>query len=182
MAKVYYSEILDFQYYNENFEGFSSARREYIKSISEKRRSAQSYFVWKLLLKVAKILNFTNFDYDLEVNKCICESLKISLTHSGSIVAVAISNDCVGVDVEKISDKILKLKNKLGFNIKEKELTAKYLTIKWTEKESNFKADNNAEFFSSKIINDSLNNQYVLTVASSEEKADFIKINFNEII
>lgn len=182
MTKVFYCDILNSSVKDEDFTDFSSARQNYVMSITNSKRKAQSYYVWRLLLKACELRGYSKvIDYDVKSGKCILEGLYISLTHSDSIVAVAISDDSVGVDVEKILDKILKLENRFLPNIEYSEDKKTFLTKRWTEEESLFKSTLTKAEFASKIVFDSESNQYILTVASAEKCTEFIKIDLNEI-
>ena len=104
--------------------------------------------------------------------------LNFSLAHSKNCIVVAISDKKVGVDVEKLDDKILKLKNKLNF---ESFNTVKDLTLAWTKRESLFKATAGNNYFTEYII-DELLDEYCLTVCTDYTSAEFIRIDLNDFI
>ena len=62
----------------------------------------------------------------------------ISISHCDEHVCIAISKNNIGVDIEKISEKALKLKDKF-INKNQSNLTQKKATLIWTIKESVFK-------------------------------------------
>ena len=57
----------------------------------------------------------------------------------------------MGIDVEKISEKVLKLEKKLGDYKPVNMSNIEHITREWTKKESAFKAGKKCEFFSRKI-------------------------------
>ncbi|MBQ8427262.1 MAG: hypothetical protein IJX16_05840 [Clostridia bacterium] len=157
-------------------------RKEYIKSISDEKRKRQSLLVWKLLefaiynVYGKKQLNFFNdngrwYDADGKIN--------FSLSHSNNIVAVGVSDTPIGVDVEMVSEKILKLKAKLNppENV---ENVIEYLTKKWTEKESLFKAGRGKKFETLTVFDKSC--KYFLTVCTNKNEINFNKIDINKIL
>ena len=162
MDKIYYTFInLDNDIYN--FEGFTSKRIDYINQISNIVHKNQSYYVWKLLIFALKNLNLSN---DLQF---ICENGKwsvknenihFSLTHSYNLVSVMVSDKVCGVDVEKVSEKSLKLVSKFivdaneleKFNNLDKYNKQLLLTQKWTETECGYKSNYSTDLISTKKI------------------------------
>lgn len=162
MDKIYYTFInLDNDTYD--FCGFANIRKDYINHIKDKHHKNQSYYVWKLLLFALKELNLS---HDLQF---ICtngkwtlknENLHFSLSHSYNLVSVIVSDKVCGVDVEKVSDKSLKLakrliedKNELKFfnNLNEPQKII-YLTKKWTETECKYKSNYSTDLISTEVI------------------------------
>lgn len=113
----------------------------------------QKYYVWKLLeyaLKQALNLPIETLDFKkTKSGKWQTSACRFSLAHSGKIVAVALSDSKVGVDVETHSEETLKKLKDLRFltereqrelaEICEEKKEAFFLE-KWTAKESLFKA------------------------------------------
>jgi len=117
---------------------------------SEKTRR-EKYLVWKLLERaVEKYLNldFANIKFTKTANgKWICPDFCFSLSHTDTLVAVAISNAPIGVDTEEVrpikevlADKILTESEKESFSTLPLEKRGKYLLEAWVKKESIFKA------------------------------------------
>ena len=100
----------------------------------------------KQFLAVRNILKYISIDqkklnYDDFGNPSIGES-KISITHSGFYVAIILSDSDVGIDIEKINDKVLKIKSKFletELNYP-KKLTTVSALVYWNIKESIYKA------------------------------------------
>ena len=177
MNLVYYSFINDLDLPISCIK--DKARNDYINSISNKKRRFQSYAVWKLL-ECAIDANF-NCDYEffLYGNKWREKNNKFyfSLSHSKNAVAVAISSDEeIGVDVEYVSEKILRaenllLKDKNFCTMQDKVL---YLTKQWVKYESKFKSNYNGKSYLKKICN---NKDVFYISCNSKNKVKFIKVN-----
>lgn len=162
-------------------------REEYVNKTNNTRVKKERYYVWKLLeyaldrsfgMKISE-LEFTRDDLGKwKTDKCF-----FSLSHSGNIVAVAVSTKPVGVDVEKIdgkrdrlfANKILTDDELRVFDTLDESEKSEYLICRWTEKESIFKLSGSTVFSPSKISsygnvntrNISLSNEiYSLSVAS----------------
>ena len=149
---------------SEGLEPLSCAERQKdIEKISNERVRREKYYVWKLLEYAVKKslgadasrLNFTKG----ENQRWTSDACEFSLSHSGEAIAVAISNKAVGVDVERIrvrstermSEYILTERERDEYaNIAETD-GAKWLMIKWCEKEAIFKSQNKDSFAPSKI-------------------------------
>lgn len=100
------------------------------------------------VLMVRKILNDTlpeyQFFYHQNGEPCLYPRNKnISISHSFPFTVVAISDDKIGIDLEKIQSKMRKLKSrflhKTEYPWVENEKELEYLTIVWTIKESLYK-------------------------------------------
>ena len=177
MVKVYYCDIKDVLVYSSFITTLPKQRRDYVLSINDYNKRKQSVIVWKLLEYVLKT------EFNLTENEFSCingkwelknNSVLFSLTHSNNIVAVAVGTQSIGVDVEIIQEKILKLSNKFGTTDIEQ------LTLAWTKKESAFKNANNSTFYY-ETIHDLDNNKYFLT-ACSDLEPDFIHINYKKFL
>lgn len=82
-------------------------RDDYIKTVNSLERN-DSYFAWRLLEKAVrrvfrKELNDCN-PRKLESGKWICDGFHFSISHSGGLVAVALSNKNIGIDLQKERD------------------------------------------------------------------------------
>ena len=130
---------------------FPPARVAEIRSCMAEKKRKEKYCAWKILqyaLKDAFALDMTKMRVEkLPNGKWIANECCFSLSHAGDLVVVALSKTDVGVDVEKDTDKILKLNDKfltdrektefLSLKAEEKK---PFLWQKWTQKESIFKA------------------------------------------
>lgn len=175
------NEVFIYDITNEKTNEFkvsSFLRNEYISSITDENRKKQSYFVWKVLEKQLTTLgvnindNFVNNNGKWSLRY---GDINFSISHSKNIVCVALSDNKIGVDVEKIDNKILKLEKKLvvdGCKSEEEKIIA--LTSKWTAKEALIKSNNHGDC-NYLIIKDANNEKYVVCVASNGA------VNFNII-
>lgn len=177
MIYVYYSVLPDTRG-NLDLSALPSEWESYVASISDEKRRTQSYYVRKLLLRAYNDLGINAKRFICNDGKWSAEcepSTQFSLSHSGKVVAAAISTDGnVGVDVEKISEKILKLEKKtpVAANVGAGE-KARLLTEKWTEAESAFKCGakkTDGVFFKRITLTDG-DGEYVLCVAARDEEA-----------
>ncbi len=182
MVKIIFTDISDYKLNSVDLSSVCENRRFYIESINDEKRKIQSLLVWKLLeYSVKKYFCLNSFSSTLNNNKWLDSDnkIKFSLTHSNNIVAVAISDSFdVGVDVEMFSERILKLKSYFNENLDD---NVELLTLKWTEKESLYKA-NIKGTFSSKVIEDKYGNGYYLTCCSSDTNVTFSQVNLLEIL
>ncbi len=172
MKKVFYFEI---QVDNHNLilNDFCQTRIVYLNTIKDENRKLQSYYVWKLLLKALELEGVKHKnDFVLLEKKWILPNNKInfSLSHSKNFVAICISSEEIGVDVQIIQDKILKVKKYL--NSDTNDLTN--LTIEWVKKECEIKSCFYPEF-SFVNLQDKYDNKYILGV--NAKNVEFIKIN-----
>ncbi len=160
-------------------------RQNYVNTIKNERRRAQSVAVWKLLEYASKRLFGGIFDY-FESNGAWFvknSNFKFSLAHSNNLVAVLIDeNDVVGVDCELVSNKLLKLEkffstNAIGFSNISQNL--KFIAKQWTKKESLIKANKNLKGQYRFVKNGS--EEYCI-YGSSASPIKFVKINFTNII
>ncbi len=164
-------------------------REQEINACSHERVKKEKYCAWKLLEYALKhsfgvsLSELEELDFQkTEQGKWITPACHFSITHCDGVVAVAVSTDKVGVDVEKCSDKLRSASRRF---LTEKETlflqTLKaceqlaYLAQKWTQKESVFKAFEEGSFAPSRIETDeyktltkTLENGYILSVASNE--------------
>ena len=117
------------------------------KNILKKIDSNKSQLKKNQILAVHQILKYRNIpSQDLFYNNygapLLTSGLNISISHSEFFVAVCLSKEKVGIDLEIINEKIFKVSNKF-INDLEKKLTEKNnlekLTQLWTIKEAAYK-------------------------------------------
>ncbi|MBQ7339953.1 MAG: hypothetical protein IJW43_03755 [Clostridia bacterium] len=178
MCRVYYFDLSSAGIVRD-FSDISPDRLKYVNRISDARRKYQSYFATKLLEYALKDngVDFTcGFSCENGKWKLLSGLINFSISHSNNLVCVGVSKSVIGVDVEKIDEKILLLEKKYPINksfSNREEKILEYLKF-WTEKEARFKAqvETESKFFKIKDNNDS----HVLCVVCSEE-IELIKIN-----
>ena len=167
-----------------------AARAKETESCSNPAVREQKYYVWKLLehalmrtfgLNIGK-LNLRK----LSSGKWECDECCFSLSHSGDVVAVAVSRKPVGVDIEKcdpsrftpaLADKILtdaekKQSDGLSGN------RGEWLNALWTKKEAIFKQSGASTFAPTQVDTDrhptatkrlsAAGGEYFLSVASED--------------
>tara|TARA_A100001234_G_scaffold218281_1_gene227011 strand:- start:1136 stop:1756 length:621 start_codon:yes stop_codon:yes gene_type:complete len=101
----------------------------------------------KQFLAIKNIFNFLCIDdKDLKYNKSgqpfFSQNKKLSISHSGNYAALITSDYNVGIDIEKISDKAIKIKDKflqIELNYPQ-EFNNKTSLVYWNIKESIYKA------------------------------------------
>ena len=192
MVKVYYLDISKLNMPNcSDFDSLPLSRKNYLLSINDKTLQKQSYYVFKLLIKALDLNGISHkneFIVDNNIWQLKSKDISFSLSHSKNIVAVAISKDFIGLDVEKIDSKLTKVE-KL-FNLSKIDNSLENITKLWTEKESLYKLNSicnlNGEKiniekedcnFNSKLINDNDNFQYYITLSSVKN----IQCNFTKM-
>lgn len=126
-------------------------RQAYINSASNEKLRSQRYFVWKLLeyaLNNSFGLDFKKLEFQLgESGKWLLENCYFSLSHSEGVVAVAVSDNPIGLDIEwaersvspLLYKKILSDREVTEFYRLDESERKEYLIKKWTMKESVFK-------------------------------------------
>ena len=175
---------------------YPAERTQEIETCQNERVKKQKYCVWKLLayaLRQSYGIQLEDLSLKKEKNgKWTAEGYFFSLSHCDDVAVVAVSRKKVGVDVEKISDKMKKLQEKF---LTEKELCVLasqenkgfYLAEKWTQKESIFKMLSRT-VFSPKTIQTSEYNthtaflkemgNYILSVAIEDDSAMKMRTHF----
>lgn len=129
---------------------FPAARQEEVLDCKDDRVRRQKYYAWKLLgyaLQRSLGYKIEEMTFCKEKNgKWTTPSCVFSLSHSHGVVAVAVSNGEVGVDVEKIVPKkadflqrTLTEGERAAFAVKDEREAAQTLFEIWTKKESIFK-------------------------------------------
>ena len=144
--KVYLSLIPD-----KNIEKVLPKERfEEINGCLDEKVKREKYFVWKLLelaLRDSTGVNpdFTRFNKGVN-GKWKTQGVEFSLSHSNGVVAVAISNKPVGIDLQVIKPVNIKLIERIFAEKELEEISAlsdqeknARIIEKWAEKESDFK-------------------------------------------
>ena len=173
-------------------------RQAEIDSVSNERVKREKYYVWRLLEYAIKNslgvdasrLNFAK----CENGKWTCEQVEFSLSHSGELLAVAVSQNKVGVDVERI--RVKRREGMVEYCLTESEKESyilaidkdEYLIRKWCEKEAIFKLKNEngfrpsnintAKFFCDTRPVEASIEKYIVSVAA--ENSDTVEM-FDEI-
>ena len=130
----------------ENYETLFSGIELDLKSkqmLSQKKSETHKnqFLAVRYLLKYLSI-DLHNLNYNSLGNPFFENNYKISISHSGVYVAVIISDTDVGIDIETINDRILKIKGRyleteLNYPL---ELNTETSLVYWNIKESVFKA------------------------------------------
>ena len=129
-----------------------SARWEHICAIGNEQVKREKYFVWKLLEYAlersfgakAEKLSFGVTDG----GRWYTDGYEFSLSHSGDMLAVAVSREKVGIDVEllrtpasdKMADRILTDSEAAEYSALGDDERDRYLIGKWSAKEAVFKS------------------------------------------
>jgi phosphopantetheinyl transferase len=154
-----------------NLSDFFKSRLGSIKATSRRKQSLSIHH----LLKSSKINQ--EFFYDYNGKPKLSNNKFISISHSFDYSGVAISNNKVGVDIEKFRPKILDISKKFISQTEQdliKELDIENLTKVWTIKEAVYKAFGYQGIdFKENILIENINNEF--------NKVQ-VKINKNEII
>lgn len=127
-------------------------RDEEINLATSEKVKKQKFFTWKLLQSALKELGFNADEIEFfksENGKWSSNKFHFSMSHSHNLIAVAISDCPVGIDLEMIKPiderlalKILNYEELSKFSTLCEKEKSKYLILKWTEKESIFKSLN----------------------------------------
>lgn len=134
-------------------------RMREINGCSDVKVRQSKYYVWKLLeiaLKQSFGLSLAEMDVSKNANgKWDCSECEFSLSHSENVVAVAVSNTPVGVDVERFNperfDERLQRRIMTESELARSQmLTAaergKYANVIWCKKEALFKLNGGKTF------------------------------------
>lgn len=177
MIRVFYSFAEEKEINYKETADFPIEWKVYLDGISDDSRRTQSYRVRKLLLYALRLVGVNASCFTADANgrwqivDCT-QNVDFSLSHTGALsVAVISFGKKTGVDAEKITDRILKLRERISDIPQEKSVTAEELTRIWTDKESSFKAGLKREnaFFVSETATDRYGERYVITAACDEE-------------
>ncbi|MCM1194998.1 MAG: 4'-phosphopantetheinyl transferase superfamily protein [Firmicutes bacterium] len=167
----------------------SSARAKEISACGNERARKCKYYVWKLLeYAFDDLLGMDLNAVDISRNangKLTCGVAEFSVTHSGNVVAAAIFDRRIGVDLERrntarfdgrILDKILTASERESLMKLPQGDRALYANCLWTVKEAVFKRDGGKTFIPNTIECKSerfetasvfaLGDEYILSVSS----------------
>ena len=184
--------ISSFPFELESTDVFPISRKEQIDSCQNKEIKAQKFFAWKLLEYALKEngLDIKDFSFECVSGHWQCKDFCFSISHSDSIVVVAIDNIPIGVDIEK-KERMPKHSNftdKISHPNETKNNDMEFSRL-WTRKESAFKKNNLAKFTPSSIDTTAGNyveftvsfkgNNYSLCVAI-ENKKDLKVVSIQE--
>ena len=171
-------------------------RQSELDRCSNERVKREKYYVWKLL----EIAIFREFGEQIEnirfekneKGKWLSDSLCFSLSHTDRVVAVAVSDRPVGVDVEAVrrhreglETHILTESERIELCGLDTDSSWEYIIKKWTQKESIFKAGDKGVFEPTKIETEEFSVQtrclelpfgkYMLSVCSDDaENVKFV--------
>lgn len=182
--------------YNEDI--YCSLRKEEIEKCRNSDVKEQKFYVWKLLeyaLSKTFGLGKSTLNFQKKNNgKWILEGYNFSLSHSGNIVVVAVSDYPIGVDIQKI--KTIDDPNKFKSIILSKKEKDKYQNAKneklmkiWSLKECAFKRSNDSNFVPNRYEIDDLthcdsfilelqNEKYILsTLCDNISEATYLSLS-----
>lgn len=183
--------VAQFPFALESEDIFPPERKAEIESCSNEEVRRSKFYVWKLLenalmrsfgLKI-KNLAFTK----TESGKWECADCCFSLSHSGSLVAVALSRKAVGVDIERrdearfteaLAQKIVTEREEKELAKLEKSALPLAWNMLWTKKEALFKCTGKGAFAARNVETSEArfstreivcgDERYILTVASED--------------
>ena len=166
----------------------SLVRNEEISKASNERLKKEKYFVWRLLeyaISNSLGLNAENIKFEkLDSGRWRTAEFEFSLSHTDGAVAVAISSEPVGIDIELVkkprsrsfAERILTASELIKYESVTPAEREEYLIGKWTSKEAYFKSLHLSEFLpsmevgaDSKIQTKSVvfnGNRYIYSVAT----------------
>ncbi len=188
MVKVFYTDISSLNTNTINVKILSKSRGEYLKTITDEKRYYQSLLTWKLLEYALNRLGikFDDFVRDFSGKwRAVSGEFDFSISHSLNVLAVAISEgQKVGIDVEKCSERIFRVKRRLVDvmpDISEEE-KIELLTTKWTEIESEYKFGLEDGKFTSIKVSDLSGENFILTVCTGDDEVGFEKIDIKNCL
>ena len=189
-TSVYVAEVIS----GEVGKVFPPERNDFIENTKNTKLRCERYSVWKLLeyaLKDSMGIKISELEFKRDGGRWYSDGIYFSLSHSTSLVAVAVSYSPVGVDIEEIHgisstrmpERIFSEDELLEYSELKEEKREEYLVAKWSAKESLFKkseapffipksyipTEENTTFY--RIVHDEKN--FVLTVASDSETEVF---------
>lgn len=176
-----YVVVRKFPFEVANREVLPKAREEEIAGCQSDKVKTEKFYAWKLLEEVlaekfGRSISDTYFDKT--IGKWKMNELHLSISHSFDVVAIAVSTEPIGVDVELLNDeRFAKLKQEkiLGECEQSGDWSPKDLCILWSQKEAVFKTLDKASFVPREMrVNDGVQSQlldidgreFVLSVAS----------------
>lgn len=179
----------------EFFEVYPPERQEQIEKCSNINVKTEKYFAWQTLrYSMEKYLDAPFESHNLCRNdngKWISDKCYFSISHSQGVVAVAVSTQNVGVDIEAVKRHKVGLESKILTQNEMQYLSGldptaaeEYVIRKWSEKESIFKTLDQKGFAPTNIetANFSVNSQaldidgerFILSISAADlENIDF---------
>ena len=142
---------------------YPKERQNYVDNIKNAKQKNEIHFVWCLLeYAITKEFNvdFDKVNFEINSNgRWSCDICDFSLSHSDGAVAVAISSDAVGIDIEKntapksrvFASRTLTEKELVEYKALGEEAKINYLIKTWTQKEAIFKSLNQESFIPKRI-------------------------------
>lgn len=184
---------------------YPELRKTEIKKVNSKKVLREKYYSWKVLeLGIRNSFGYTFKEIEFfkdDNGKWSSNKCKFSISHSKDIVAVAISNEDVGIDIEWINkfkekfsslDEFEKFKLNICNQYDNKSIINNDiidLVRLWTTKESIFKLNSNKGFIPKDIICDRnsrsfklFNSEYLLTISTNTINTNIENINYNMYI
>lgn len=138
---------------------FPPERQKELESITNKGVRLEKYCAWKLLERaISDITDRKISEFEFTKNsqgKWCAEGIEFSISHSNGVVAVAVSDTPVGVDVQHIGEpknsgfakRVLTNGEFEAYSALPASKRSEYVYDLWARKESIFKFDNSLEFF-----------------------------------
>lgn len=167
---------------------YPPSRQAEIDGVKSQKTRIEKYGVWKLLQYAVQSTfsrPFTDFVFTKTVNgKWVCEDFHLSLSHSKTALAVAISSAPVGVDIQKdeplsdikIAKKMLTDEEFIAFQKLPQNQMNAYLVGTWAKKEAAFKRCNQKIFIPQKK---ELTKEEALVTTTIEDENYFLAISSN---
>ena len=141
----------------------NATRREEIESAKSEGVKREKYFVWRLLAyALSHSLGLTLDSLDIRrasYGGWSLDGISLSLSHSKNALAVALSHEAVGVDIEHIhtprargiAERVMSEEELSAYHaLPEEERTQRFIEI-WTAKEALFKSQGEPLFLPHKI-------------------------------
>lgn len=198
LAHVY---IAQFPFAVEGLEIAPEARAKEIESCANPNVRSAKFYVWKLLESaLGRSLGLNISELDIKKNesgKWECPECFFSLSHSGNLVAAAVSMKPVGIDIERknearftpsLAHKMLACREAEAIERLDEAEKGSALNVLWTKKEALFKLSGEGAFLPHKVETSDGNfitkgikcgeEQYILTVAS--ENADCTEFHLGD--
>lgn len=180
MSKVYIKEF-DLDNVIIDSTNINITRKEYLDKLKGNSKKI-SYLSWCFLKEI--VLENYNIDIDnqkLSYNdygKPIIQNIFFNISHSNNIVAIAISNSNIGIDIQVVNDKIYALSSYIDKTLDKYELTKRFSAVEAHYKKnglgikkSNIKENVIVDYQEVITLN---NNDYVLSVSFDDEIIDVI--------
>lgn len=168
------------------------ARKTEIESCTNQGVAKQKFYAWRLLeygLLHSFGLRMEELDFSCQNGKWACSACAFSITHCADLVAVALSSNPVGVDIERedfarfasgLHEKILTNGERTAYEKLSIEDKPRFLNALWTKKEAVFKIAGTGAFLPKSVETAGTftltrtviaeEERFFLSVASAKEK------------